>query len=373
MNNIIAFSKLLLDADSILRKAEQLIRSRSWSTNIAELADLEQRYQHWYRACVKSLPEDLCGQFARFYNPGTVNNPTISDFFRETNASVLRSTVKIGEMPLPFMIPWWHYDGAFKYPLTQQREQVFYARRRLWIETSALPKDIRIGIATICKRSYQLFGIDELFIRSGCESHWYVPPFAPDPRSDRMNQVLGWLDSILVYAPSQEIAIVQTVCEHMLAKPSITDAVRSTIRAWLGLLSQPVPATDNPLDRYDLHPTVRRVAGPLVAGKHLNQALLNVCIALNNAVQDVAVQPTLDGSALMQRVFSPNNPILRCAQDTTEQQGWMFLFTGAIMAIRNPRAHRLLDDLTETEAMEWLIFLSALFRALDTAENTGTL
>jgi hypothetical protein len=42
------------------------------------------------------------------------------------------------------------------------------------------------------------------------------------------------------------------------------------------------------------------------------------------------------------------------------------------MAIRNPRAHRFMDGLTETEAMEWLLFLSALFRMLDKAEHTNT-
>jgi uncharacterized protein (TIGR02391 family) len=256
--------------------------------------------------------------------------------------------------------------------LAQQRELLFFARRRLWIDTSILPKGMRIGIAMICRRSYQLFGINDLFTRSGCEPHWYVPPFTPDPKSERMNQAFGWLDGILVYAPSQELSIAQMVCESMLAKPSIADEGREEIRGWLAQLHQPAPTFDNPLDRYDLHPTVRRVAGPLVAGNHLNQALLNVCIALNNAVQEKAAQPTLDGSALMQRVFSQNNPILRCAHDSTEQQGWMFLFTGAIMAIRNPRAHRLLDDLTEAEAIEWLLFLSALFRALDAAQHTTT-
>jgi uncharacterized protein (TIGR02391 family) len=370
MNDIMTLSKLLREADSILRKAERLARSHSRKTDLAGFTELEQRYTRWYQDCLESLPDDLGAQFAHLYQPGTANIPMISDFFRETNASV---QAKLGDESTssPPTLSWWRYHEAFKYPLSQQRELLFFARRRLWIDTSILPKDMRVGIATTCKRAYQLFTIDDLFTRSGCEPHWYVPPFIPDPKFERTNRALGWLDGILVYAPSQELAISQTVCETMLAKPSISDEEREKIRGWLAQLQQPAPTLDNPLDRYDLHPTVRYVAGPLVAGNHLNQALLSVCIALNNAVQEKA-QSTLDGSALMQRVFSQNNPILRCAHDSTEQQGWMFLFTGAMMAIRNPRAHRLMDDLTEVEAIEWLMFLSALFRALDAAENITT-
>lgn len=51
----------------------------------------------------------------------------------------------------------------------------------------------------------------------------------------------------------------------------------------------------------------------------------------------------------------------------------MYLFSGTIMAIRNPRAHRLMDDLTQTEALEWFFFLSALFRTLERADFTGTI
>jgi uncharacterized protein (TIGR02391 family) len=54
----------------------------------------------------------------------------------------------------------------------------------------------------------------------------------------------------------------------------------------------------------------------------------------------------LDGVALMSTVFSPNDPILAFNSlanqtDKDEQQGLMHLFMGAVLGIRNPRAHAL--------------------------------
>jgi uncharacterized protein (TIGR02391 family) len=76
-----------------------------------------------------------------------------------------------------------------------------------------------------------------------------------------------------------------------------------------------------------------------------------------------------DGTALMQSIFSPRNPVLlfnamQSRTDEDEQQGMMFLFCGAILAIRNPRAHaRIVDE--EDRALEYLAFLSFLANRLD--------
>jgi Protein of unknown function (Hypoth_ymh) len=48
----------------------------------------------------------------------------------------------------------------------------------------------------------------------------------------------------------------------------------------------------------------------------------------------------------MQKVFSAKTPLLRfnkleSQSDLDEQQGFQFLFSGAVMGLRNPRAHDL--------------------------------
>ena len=58
------------------------------------------------------------------------------------------------------------------------------------------------------------------------------------------------------------------------------------------------------------------------------------------------------------------NPGVRCAHDTTEQQGEMGRFTGLVQAIRQLHAHRLVHDTNEADAIAWPLFASALFRVL---------
>ncbi|WP_374955159.1 TIGR02391 family protein [Paenibacillus sp. PCH8] len=77
----------------------------------------------------------------------------------------------------------------------------------------------------------------------------------------------------------------------------------------------------------------------------------------------------LDGSPLMQQVFSPRNPQIILSDDQDEQQGFMWLFAGAVMAIRNPKAHKITDVTDPQRTLEWLSFASVLHRVLDDIEN----
>ena len=82
---------------------------------------------------------------------------------------------------------------------------------------------------------------------------------------------------------------------------------------------------------------------------------------------------TLDGMALMHKVFSPNAPLLRFnaladSSDKDEQQGFMMMFAGAVAGLRNPRAHKLITDDPE-RALEFIAFVSLLAKLLDGAEE----
>ena len=85
----------------------------------------------------------------------------------------------------------------------------------------------------------------------------------------------------------------------------------------------------------------------------------------------VSGREDLDNTALMQTVFSPKNPIVVLSDDPDEQMGYMWMFSGAVMGVRNPKAHRL-DVLSDSQyAVEWLAFASVLFRLLDSAKVPG--
>ena len=93
-----------------------------------------------------------------------------------------------------------------------------------------------------------------------------------------------------------------------------------------------------------------------------------------NYVKEKSRRHDLDGSGLMSTVFSKNKPVLafndlKDQRDADEQEGMMHLFMGAVLALRNPRAHALPDDSPEA-AVEYIVFLSLLARRVDQAKRT---
>ena len=69
---------------------------------------------------------------------------------------------------------------------------------------------------------------------------------------------------------------------------------------------------------------------------------------LNSTVKEMVKKKTgteLDGAQLMQKAFSPNAPVLIALDDLSAetgrniQQGYMQIFSGAMIGIRNPKAH----------------------------------
>lgn len=117
-----------------------------------------------------------------------------------------------------------------------------------------------------------------------------------------------------------------------------------------------------------LHPEVRRVASRLVADGHYRQALIDAFIALDAYVQ-AASGVDLQGAPLMNTVFSQKSPVLRLSSKAEEQAGFMMLFAGAVKALRNAYAHKLVEPATADEALEWLGFASRLFHLVDGAER----
>lgn len=110
-----------------------------------------------------------------------------------------------------------------------------------------------------------------------------------------------------------------------------------------------------------MHPLVHYTAGPLFLSGHYPQALLSACTALDKLLQQHTGQPAeLTGTALMNKVFSPDNPLIRLSPVRGEQQGYLFLFNGLTQAIRNHYAHNLTELSNVNRALEWLGFISVL-------------
>jgi uncharacterized protein (TIGR02391 family) len=123
----------------------------------------------------------------------------------------------------------------------------------------------------------------------------------------------------------------------------------------------------------DLHPEISRAAATLFDNGHYSNAVEDACKILDLLVKMRSGRDDMSGTELMQTVFSPKSPVLRfndltSETDRSEQQGMMFLFAGAMLAIRNPRAHELIKDNPE-QALEYIGFLSTLAKAVDRAKR----
>ena len=127
--------------------------------------------------------------------------------------------------------------------------------------------------------------------------------------------------------------------------------------------SAPGPAPD---DLRKLHSVVQDAASPLFVHGHYGSAVLEACKAFNSQVQAKSGRRDLDGVSLMQTVFSSKQPLVKVSDHADEVLGFQFLFAGAMLAIRNPHAHKQIS-LDRQTAFEWLCFVSALLRVLDGA------
>lgn len=122
-----------------------------------------------------------------------------------------------------------------------------------------------------------------------------------------------------------------------------------------------------------IHPEILSVAQSRMQSGHYADAVEGAFKELNKAVKEkvkIKLDKELDGASLMQRVFSSDNPLLM-VEDNMEtqsnkdtQKGYMMMFSGAMSAIRNPKAHENMV-ISKDDAIRKLMFASMLMYKLD--------
>ena len=119
----------------------------------------------------------------------------------------------------------------------------------------------------------------------------------------------------------------------------------------------------------ELHPEIERAVDNLYRDGHYANAVEDATKALNALVRMRSGVEDKDGSALMEAVFSPKNPVLKFNQvvdqsDIDEQKGFMMMLSGAVAGLRNPRAHKIIKDDPEM-ALEFIAYVSLLAKLVD--------
>lgn len=119
-----------------------------------------------------------------------------------------------------------------------------------------------------------------------------------------------------------------------------------------------------------LHSEIKKSSARLFGNWHYSEAIFNAFKKIEVLVKNKSNIHNLTGYPLMQKVFSANSPILRFNKfesktDKDEQRGMMELFSGAIMGIRNPKAHEDIIQTDKIKTLEYLSFASLLCRRLE--------
>jgi uncharacterized protein (TIGR02391 family) len=121
-----------------------------------------------------------------------------------------------------------------------------------------------------------------------------------------------------------------------------------------------------------LHSRVASVCADRFRDGHYEDAVLSAAKVLVNFVKEKSGSD-LDGAPLMRTVFSKHDPILAFndlsdQSDMDEQEGMMHLFEGAVLALRNPRAHSFPSD-SPDRALEYIAFISLLANKLEESKR----
>jgi uncharacterized protein (TIGR02391 family) len=125
----------------------------------------------------------------------------------------------------------------------------------------------------------------------------------------------------------------------------------------------------HPFDERNIHPKIVAVAKKLFDDGHYSQATFEAYKLVDKEVQNVA-KISDSGYKLMMRAFSETSPIIKLTNlsntsEIDEQKGYMFIFSGSVMAIRNPRGHEYGIKETPEQCLDHLSLASLLARKID--------
>lgn len=119
-------------------------------------------------------------------------------------------------------------------------------------------------------------------------------------------------------------------------------------------------------DAMQFHPRIRRVSKSLFNSGHYAEAIFAAFKAVNNFTKK-KTGLSIDGKDLMAKAFNEDKPIIKLNKlsnqsERDEQEGFRFLFMGAMVGIRNPKAHEDIRQIDPYKALEYLSFASLLMR-----------
>lgn len=132
-----------------------------------------------------------------------------------------------------------------------------------------------------------------------------------------------------------------------------------------------------------IHPLIIKSSKKLYLDGHYTNAAEDAFIEVNSRLKNIykTLKPeetnVPDGVDLMHKIFTGTSPLLPLRNENSDtakniQEGFHFMFAGAMSALRNPKAHSNDETISADESMRRLIFASMLMFAVDeAARNKG--
>lgn len=127
----------------------------------------------------------------------------------------------------------------------------------------------------------------------------------------------------------------------------------------------------NKLEGLSIHKRILQAALPLFKDGHYANSVFEASKVLVNMVKEKSNRTDKDGNALMFSEMSGKDPNIlfndnKTQSEIDEQSGLSYLFSGAVLALRNPRGHDAWIDSAD-EAIEYIMFLSMLAKRIESA------
>jgi uncharacterized protein (TIGR02391 family) len=123
----------------------------------------------------------------------------------------------------------------------------------------------------------------------------------------------------------------------------------------------------------NLHQRIQEAARPSFAVGNRAAAVFEAFKAIELRVRELS-RSERSGVALMGDAFDRDPPELALTDlvnqaQIDEQKGFAFIFKGAMLGVRDPKAHAPFEELEERRALDYLGFASLLMRRLDDVEE----
>jgi uncharacterized protein (TIGR02391 family) len=137
------------------------------------------------------------------------------------------------------------------------------------------------------------------------------------------------------------------------------------------------PVTPNMLfDMLKFHPRIIEACRSQFKSGHYSDAIFRAYRCIEILVKEKSGVRNESGQNLMHKVFNEKSPVVRLNRleedfEIDEQVGFRFIFAGAMVGIRNPKAHAEIEQKDPYRTLEYLSLASLLARRLEEGEKVN--